>query len=87
MDCAKCVRLLSEYEAATFEQAKIHNALDIVQHREDRLSCRVLKLEAYAITARRNGAHAAFVQHQEIEHRSADRIATASATEQRAKEA
>jgi len=85
--CPKCVRLLSEYEAATFEQARIHNSLDIVQHCEDRLSSRVLKLEAYTITARRNGAHAAFLQHQEIEHRFADRIAMASATEQSAKEA
>lgn len=78
--CMECVRLLSNYEAATFEQAKIHNALDTAQYREDRLAHRVLKMEAYAITSRRGSAHLAFVLHQDEAHGSADMMEMAAAT-------
>jgi hypothetical protein len=74
------VRLLSEYEAATFEQAKIHNVLDTAQYREDRLSYRILKMEAYAITSRRSSAHLAFGRHQDEAHGSTDIMEVASAT-------
>jgi hypothetical protein len=69
---------LSEYEDAMFEQAKTHNALDTAQYCEDRLFNRVLKMEAYAITARRSSAHFAFVRPQDKAYGSADIMEMAS---------
>lgn len=68
-ECPECDRLLAQYEAATFEQAKIHNALDIASSIRDRDSRRRLTLDAYEVTARRRGARAALNQHRQRAHR------------------
>jgi hypothetical protein len=70
-ECVECARFLAKYEAATFEQARIHNALDLALLIGDYPSTRHIKIEAYAVTARRNNARAAFAEHQEAAHRSA----------------
>jgi hypothetical protein len=73
-ECIECSRLLARYEAATFEQARIHNALDLAERCGDYTSTRYLKLEAFAVTARRNDAHAAYVEHEKKDHRFAGLI-------------
>ena len=67
-ECAECTRLFSQYEVATFEQARIHNALGMVENLQDRLSTRLLKLEAYEVTARRNSVRSALMRHQDATH-------------------
>ena len=52
-ECPECKRLLNEYEAATENQAKVHNELDIAEHLHDLAIMRRLTLEAYEVTARR----------------------------------
>lgn len=66
--CPDCERLLSQYEAATFEQAKVHNALDAANYLRDPAITRRLTLEAYAVTACRRRARAALAQHHEAVH-------------------
>jgi hypothetical protein len=63
-ECAECVRLLAKYEAATFEDARIHNAFDLANRLGDYTSIGPMKLEVEAVTVRRYGARDAFVQHQ-----------------------
>jgi len=67
-ECLECDRLLSQYEAATFEQARVHNALEIANHIRDRAVTRRLTLEAYEVTARRRNARAALAEHHELIH-------------------
>jgi hypothetical protein len=67
-ECPECGRLLSQYQAATFEQAKIHDALDEANYLRDRASSRRLTLEAYEVTSRRRGARAALARHHESAH-------------------
>ncbi len=67
-ECLECDRLQSQYEAATFEQAKIHNALDIASQLRDPASTRRLTLEAYEVTARRRKTRAAVAQHRRAVH-------------------
>jgi hypothetical protein len=69
-DCTGCAYLLSKYEAATFEQARIHNELDLAERL--RIPTQSLKLEAYEVTARRNSARAAFQQHHQTAHLAAE---------------
>lgn len=71
-ECLECARLLGKYEAATFEQAKIHNALGIAERSGDRTSTRRLTLDAYDVTSRQRNARAAFEQHRETCHRSVE---------------
>jgi len=78
--CLECALLLGKYEAATFEQAKIHNALDRAQHLNDPISARRLKLEAYDITARRRSSLDAYEQHQDAAHRFAGVMGEGSRT-------
>jgi hypothetical protein len=70
-ECAECMRLLAKYEAATFEDARIHNAFDLANRLGDYTSSRHIKLEVDAVTARRYGARAAFLQHQGGAHLAA----------------
>ena len=79
-ECAECTYLLCKYEAATFEQAKIHNALDIAEYLQDRLSTRLIKLEAYEVTARRGSACSALVRHQRLAHRCVNMMGMGSPT-------
>lgn len=67
-DCPDCDHLLAKYEAATFAQAKIHNALDIAGHLRDRDAVRRLTLDAYEVTARRRNARQALAAHRESAH-------------------
>jgi hypothetical protein len=69
--CPECARLLSEYEAATFEQSKIHNALNIANHLRDRDGARRLTLDAYDVTARQRKARAALAEHHAAVHQTA----------------
>ena len=69
-DCIECARLLSRYEAATFEQAKLQNMLGIAQHIADPSSTHRLKLEAYQVMARQGMARSTFVHHQDTFHKS-----------------
>jgi hypothetical protein len=77
-ECVECALLLGKYEAATFEQAKIHNAMDIARHLGDRLATRRLTLEAYEVTARRHTARAVLMQHRDAAHRVASLAGTGS---------
>src|ERR1700735_3160747 len=77
-ECVECARLLARYEAATFEQARIHNAFDLALNLGDYPSTRHIKLEAFAVTTRRNGARAEFVDHQAMAHRFAPLIGVES---------
>ena len=79
-ECGECAHLLCKYEAATFEQAKIHNALAIAEHLQDRLSTRLIKLEAYEVTARRSRVRSALVQHQRLAHHSVNMMGMGSPT-------
>jgi hypothetical protein len=63
-ECTECARLLAKYEAATFEDARIHSAFDLANRLGDFTSTRHIELEVAAVMARRYGARAAFVQHQ-----------------------
>lgn len=67
-ECPECDRLLSQYQSATFEQAKIHDALEEANYVRDRASTRRLTLEAYEVTSRRRGARAALAKHHETAH-------------------
>ncbi len=67
-ECPECCRLRSQYEAATFAQAKIHHEMDEADYLHDRAYSRLLTLEAYEVTARRRGARAALAQHHEMVH-------------------
>jgi hypothetical protein len=67
-ECTECARLLEKYEAATFEDARIHSAFDLANLLGDFTSARHIKLEVAAVTARRYGARAAFIQHQRGVH-------------------
>ncbi len=67
-DCQECDRLVSQYEAATFVQVKIHNQLDIACRLRDRALTRRLTLEAYEITARRTTAREALARHRQSAH-------------------
>lgn len=59
---------MSQYQTATFEQAKIHDALDEANYLRDRDFTRRLTLEAYEVTARRKSARAALRRHNESVH-------------------
>lgn len=67
-DCHECDRLLKEYEAATFAQARIHNQLEIANRLRDRGSTRRLTLEAFDITDRRRTARETLTRHRESAH-------------------
>src|SRR5476649_812087 len=69
--CSECARLLGEYEAATFEQARIHKALDIANHLRDRNVARCLTLEAFALTSRQRRARASLAEHKAVAHQIA----------------
>jgi hypothetical protein len=73
--CFECDRLLKTYEAATFEQARIHNAMDIASHMHDALETRRLTLDAFAVTDRRRTARAAMKQHYRETHQVVARAA------------
>jgi|ERR1700733_1758329 hypothetical protein len=77
-ECVECALLLTKYEAATFAQAKIQNALDIAQSLSDAPSLRRLTLEARDVAARRITARAAFLEHRDVAHLSRDIMATQS---------
>ena len=72
--CLECLELLSTYEAATFEQAKIHNALSIANHLRDRTAAKRLTLEAYEVTGRQRRARAALAEHQAMAHQIVDAL-------------
>jgi hypothetical protein len=67
-DCPECASLLGHYEALTFEQARVHNSLDIAKLLSDRASARKLTISAYAITKRRDAARNVLIQHQATVH-------------------
>jgi hypothetical protein len=69
--CFECERLLKTYEAATFEQARIHNAMDIAGCMRDAFETRRLTLDAFAVTNRRRTARAAMKQHYREAHQVA----------------
>jgi len=66
--CVECASLLGHYEALTFEQARVHNSLDIAKLLCDRASTRRLTISAYSITATRDAARKAFTRHQAAVH-------------------
>lgn len=78
--CVECALLLGKFEAATFEQARIHNALDRAQHFNDLISARRLKLEERYITARRRSSLDAYEHHQDAAHSYAGVIGEGSRT-------
>src|SRR5579871_4260070 len=67
-ECTACELFESRYEAATFDLARIHNALDIAEHLRDRDSIRKLTLEAFAISDRKRAARASYVRHRKDCH-------------------
>lgn len=67
-NCAECALLLSKYEDATFELARIENTLDIAQHNFDIPSIRRFTGEAQDVAARHRAARAAFLQHRDTTH-------------------
>jgi hypothetical protein len=66
--CTECEILESRYEAAVFELARIHNALDIAERLRDRDSIRKLTLEAFERASRKRAARASYVKHREECH-------------------
>lgn len=66
--CLECANLQSKYEALVFEQARIHNRLDIAEHVGDPILLRCLKLEAYQVTNRIKEARLALTGHDNAEH-------------------
>jgi hypothetical protein len=78
--CADCARLLSKYEAITFEQARILNALATAFVIGDRIAIRRRKLEAYDVTARQRAACEALRGHQDLDHTSAHTVEMGSAS-------
>jgi hypothetical protein len=62
--CEDCTRLLSKVEALTFEQARIHNSLNIADLCGDRFSARKLTLRAYEINKERQDARDALAIHE-----------------------
>jgi hypothetical protein len=85
VECEQCIVLLSRYEAATFAEARLHNAQDIASHIGNPAEVRSLEIEAEAITARRTRLREALVLHEETNHGSAPQpvtlVAAATANE------
>jgi hypothetical protein len=75
VECAACVELLRKYETATFEQAKIHSALNIANHLRDRAAARRLTLEAFEVTTRQREARAALQAHRDSAHHASSVLA------------
>jgi hypothetical protein len=73
--CFECDRLSSIYEAATFEQARIHNAMDTARQLRDLSATRRLTLEAYDVTDRRRSARADLIRHQTAAHEPQSQVA------------
>jgi len=69
--CRHCDQLRAQYEAATFDLARIHNALEIAEYLGDRDSRRRLKLAAFQTAERQRNARTALARHQEMEHLAA----------------
>lgn len=67
-ECLECDLLLSRYESATFELARIHNALDIAERIGDGQVSRKLRLEAYDAAERKRIARSALARHRELTH-------------------
>jgi hypothetical protein len=76
--CLDCARLLGRYEALTFEQARIHNWLDLSRIGTDRKETKRLTLLAFDVTARRDEAREAFREHQVAGHDFGDCVTGAS---------
>ena len=73
-DCFDCACLWAKYEAATFAQAKVDNALDRAKLLHDHSSIRRFTLEACDVAARRETARAILRQHQNADHQHADSV-------------
>ena len=73
--CVQCDVLLSLYESATFELAKIHNQIDTAEHGQDRALTRQLTLQAYEVAERLRRARSTLARHRETDHNDVSRLA------------
>jgi len=78
-ECVECARLLSGYEAITFEQARVLNALESAEAIGDRMAIRRRKLEACEVTARQRAAREDLRRHRDSDHAIPRAVKTESA--------
>lgn len=73
--CVQCDILVSRYESASFELAKIHSDMDAAECQYDKAVSRRLTLQAYEAADRRRKARSALARHQDTDHNDISQLA------------